>query len=215
MLEIELKFRASSRAPLDALRGAQTLGAATLGEPDIYDELDRYLDTADLRLAARRWACRLRSRRGTTIVSLKGPAQTAASSPSADAALHRRPELEGPATADADAAAWPASTARDRLLELTEGEKLIERVSLAQRRTEREVILDGTPAATLSLDHVRVLHDGEQRGELWSVELEQHAGAHVDFEAMARALAAVDGLAPDPLTKLEHALRLIRQAAAT
>jgi inorganic triphosphatase YgiF len=214
MLEVELKFRATGPEPLEALRGAATLGEAALGAPAAFDELDRYLDTADLRLAAQRWACRLRTREKTTIVSLKGPALAAAGSPSA-AALHRRPELEGPATADADATAWPASAARDRLLELTDGEPLIERLALAQRRTERDVILDGAPAATLSLDHVRVLRAGEQHGELWCVELEQHAGARVDLEGMARALAAVPGLAPDPLTKLEHALRLARLPAAT
>ncbi|HET8587109.1 MAG TPA: CYTH domain-containing protein [Candidatus Limnocylindria bacterium] len=213
MLEVELKFRAGGPDALQRLRVAPTLGPAMLGAPDTYDELDRYLDTADLRLAARRWACRLRTRRGDTIVSLKGPAEPTAGG---DAALHRRPELEGPATDRPDAADWPPSTARDRLLDLSDGKPLLERLSLAQRRTERDVLVDGASIGTLSLDHVQVWRDGRQRGELWCVELEQHADdGDADLHELAHALNGADGLVPDPLTKLEHALGLAPEAAAT
>ena len=58
------------------------------------DEVDRYLDTVDLRLATARWACRLRTREGRTIVSLKGPCGTCSGD-----ALHLRGEVEGPASA--------------------------------------------------------------------------------------------------------------------
>lgn len=212
MLEVELKFLAEGPRPLDRLARANTLGDAHLGEPETYDELDRYLDTAGLRLAAARWACRLRTSRGRTIVSLKGPSQPVSND---EDALHRRPELEGPATDQPAPPAWPRSAARDRLLDLSVGQPLVERLALAQRRTEREVVVDGSAVATLSLDHVRVVRHGQQRGELWSVELEQRAGATADLDALAAALRAVDGLAPDPLTKLEHALRLAGEPAAT
>lgn len=212
MLEVELKFVADGRAPLEQLTAATTLGHAALGRPHSYDELDRYLDTGDLRLASVRWACRLRTRRGETIVSLKGPAETARGT---DEGLHRRPELEGPATDQSDPVTWPPSAARDRLVEMTDRQPLVERLALAQRRTERDVDDGGTTVATLSLDHVRVLHHGEQRGELWSVELEQRGDAAADLERLAAALNAVAGLRPDPLTKLEHALRLVAEAAAT
>jgi inorganic triphosphatase YgiF len=208
MLEVELKFLARDSAPLERLATAVRLGHASLGPPETYDELDRYLDTEDGRLAAERWACRLRMRRGVTIISLKGPAQPHAGG---DPALHRRPEVEGPATAAIAPDEWPPSEARDRLLELSAGHRLVERLALAQRRTERSVAVDGRRIGLLSLDRVTVLHAGAELGRLCCVELES-AGA--DAEAivpLAANLAAIDGLAADRQTKLERALGMIER----
>jgi inorganic triphosphatase YgiF len=189
---------------------APTLGPAALDPARTFDELDRYLDTDDGRLAAARWACRLRTRDGRTLISLKGPAATVR--PGDPTALHRRPEVEGPATAAIDPAAWPPSEARERLLELTRGAPLVERLALAQRRTERAVRLDGERVGTLSLDRTDVLHASEPRGRLLVVELELTTDAVLaapSVDALAGALGALDGLEPDPSTKLELALQLV------
>ena len=95
-VEIELKYRARDDAVLARLAAAPALGPAVLDPPRTVDELDRYLDTADGRLAEARWACRLRTRDGRTVLSLKGPPDTELVTD--PAALHRRPEVEGPAT---------------------------------------------------------------------------------------------------------------------
>lgn len=205
-IEAELKFRAADERPLDSLAAAATLGPAELGPAHTADEVDRYLDTADLRLAAVYWACRLRSREGRMLVSLKGPAEHMAG-----ATLHLRPELEGPATPDPDPAEWPPSAARARLLEMTGDEPLIERLALAQRRTEREVREGHRRTGLLSMDRVRVLRGGMEVGRLLMVELELDPAAlaaGLDPRPLATALEAVRGLRPDPLTKLEHALRM-------
>ena len=170
-------------------------------------ELDRYLDTADLRLAAARWACRLRSREGRTIVSLKGPAEHAPGD-----LLHRRPELEGPADAGLQPERWPPSAARDRLVELTGGGALVERFSLAQERTERAVRVDAGQIGELSLDRVRVVHLQVEVGRMLVVELELDPGAlgaGLDPGPLALALGRVAGLVPDPASKLERALALL------
>lgn len=205
-IEAELKFRAGDELPLLSLGAAATLGTAELGEAHVVDEVDRYLDTADLRLSAVRWACRLRSREGRTVVSLKGPAEHVAG-----ATLHLRPELEGPATPEPDAAGWPPSAARARLLEMTGGEPLVERLALAQRRMEREVRDGRRRSGLLSMDRVRVLRAGAEIGQLLLVELELDPAAlaaGLDPRPLAAALQAIGGLLPDPLTKLEHALRM-------
>ncbi|MGZ6371759.1 MAG: CYTH domain-containing protein [Candidatus Limnocylindria bacterium] len=205
-LESELKYRADGEAPLIALASVPTLGPATLGPARTVDELDRYLDTASLRLAARSWACRLRTREGRTLVSLKGPAEHLPG-----AALHERREIEGPAMPERSAAGWPVSEARDRLLEMAGGEPLIERLAMAQQRTERAVLHQGAPTGILSLDRVRVVKDGREIGQLLLVELELDRAALADgFDpgSLASALANVTGLRADPLTKLEHALDL-------
>lgn len=205
-LEVELKFLAETDAPLRALEGAQRLGSAHLGQPDTFDELDRYLDTGDGRLAAEGWACRLRLRHGEWLVSLKG-ARRAAARP--DSVLHHRPELEGPASDQLDPAGWPASRARELLLAVAAGRPLAERLRLAQVRTEREVGVQGRPAGTLSLDRVTVLRDARQLGDLRAVELELHNADEALAEPLAEALRAIPGLVPDQLSKLEHALRML------
>ena len=205
-LESELKYRADDEAPLFALASAPTLGPATLGPARTIDELDRYLDTPGLRLAARRWACRLRTRQGRTFLSLKGPAEH-----ESGAAMHQRREIEGPATDDPQPAEWPASEARDRLVEMTDGEPLVERLTMAQRRTERAVVQGGAEAGLLTLDRVRVVHGGKEIGRLLMVELELDPAAladGLDPRPLAIALSSVIGLHRDPLSKLDHALDL-------
>ena len=206
-IEVESKFRAADRLTLQRLSTINRLGPASLGEARTSQEMDRYLDTADHRLSAEGWACRLRTRAGRTILSLKG---AAAARPGDQSEMHRRPEIEGSATAEIVPDAWPPSEARDRLLELTGGAHLEERLHLDQRRTERPVVVDGRRVATLSLDEVDVLNPaGESLGRLLVVELE-YAGTEreADLVAVAAALRAEPGLTPDPLTKLEHAGRL-------
>jgi inorganic triphosphatase YgiF len=211
-LESELKYRAETDAPLDALARATSIGPATLGPARAVEEVDRYLDTDEGRLSRAGWACRLRTREGRTILSLKGPGQHLAG-----AAIHRRLELEGPAGAGPEPSGWPASAARERLLELSGGAPLTEQMTLAQRRIEREVRLGDRRVGLLSLDRAQVLHDGRALGEMRVVELELDPTAlatGLDPASLERALEAVDGLTPDPASKLERALALIGEATA-
>lgn len=206
-IEVEAKCRADGREPLLELARVESLGGAALGPPRTVTEVDRYLDTADLRLAAARWACRLRSRGGEVRLSLKGPAQT---DPPADA-LHRRPEVEGPATDAAHPAAWPPSVARDHLEALSGGRPLLERFSLSQERTERSVRSGhDEPVGVLSLDVVDVVQAGVVRGRLHIVELELVADSdEAPVGAIIAALEDVPGIVRDPRTKLEYALRML------
>jgi len=202
--EVEAKFLATSAEPLDDLASREMLGSARLGTARTAEEVDRYLDTDDGRLASAGWACRLRSRDGRTHISLKGPpAETA------DGWHHRRPEEEGPATAQVDPDLWPASRARELLASLAAGRTLAEVLRLDQRRTEREVVIGSERIATLTLDRVSMVSGSSGLGELFVVELELDPaarGAERELDGLAAALDAVPGLAGDPRTKLEHAL---------
>ena len=206
-VEAELKYTARDERPLNQLAVVEALGPASLGPANTVRELDRYLDTADLRLEAVHWACRLRSREGRTILSLKGPAEHLRGE-----VLHRRAEVEGPAGPGLDPNAWAPSPARDNLAAMTGGAPLVERFALEQDRTERTVHLAADQVGGLSLDRVRVLHRGAEVGRMFVVELELDAAvADSDFDpgALATALSAVDGLLPDPASKLERALRML------
>ncbi|HET6379742.1 MAG TPA: CYTH domain-containing protein [candidate division Zixibacteria bacterium] len=209
-LELELKLQADGAEPLRALAGAERLGPATLDPPGAVDEVDRYLDDASGSLARARWACRLRVRDGRTLVSLKGPAQQRPGD-----AAHRRPELEGPATSDSDPSAWPPSEARQLLLRMVAPGSLRERVRLEQRRVERVARLDGRRIGMLSLDTVEVVHGDHRLGTLHIVELELDPGQpQAVVDTLAAALRSRPGLRPDPLSKLEHALGMLRPDAA-
>ena len=206
-LEIELKLRADDEAPLRHLASVPRLGPCELGPPREVAELDRYLDTPDARLAAARWACRLRTRDGSVRVSLKGPAEHELGD-----AVHRRPELEAPAMDDHDPLRWPASAARAQLLQLSGGRPLVERLSLRQRRTERLVSAE-RPVGVLSLDRVTVVAQGHERGRFLAVELELAGDAdEVLAGAVFAELRAIDGLAPEPQSKLELALAMLPAA---
>jgi len=213
-LETELKLSATGPAPLRRLAGLPRLGQMQLETGQTFLEMDRYLDTADGRLAAVKWACRLRRRSGTYLVSLKGP--PVAISDGMEGALHRRPEIEGPASASLDPDSWPSSSARRRLVEMTGGQPLREQFALRQRRTQRPVSDRDRSVGTLSLDSVLVLLRGEPAGHLWCVELElegRTATHHEDQAAsMLAELLAVGGLSVEPLTKLERAMVLLDRA---
>jgi inorganic triphosphatase YgiF len=206
--EIEAKFRADDDAPLTLLDQADALGPAELAPGRAVDEIDVYLDTERGDLAGARWACRLRSREGQIRVSLKGPAQAVG-----DAWLHRRPEVEGPATRDLDPAGWPPSEARDLVNHLRRGAALVERFTLRQRRVERRVRVGARELGTLTLDRAIVEHRGHPLGRLHVVELELHGASTPDDQRLlgelAAALDAVPGLVAEERTKLEHAVELI------
>lgn len=200
-IEAEARFAATDPAVLERLAAAANLRAARLGPPSTADELDRYLDTVDGRLSAARWACRLRSRRTMTRISLKGPAEHLEGD-----WVHRRPEVEGPATDDLDPDAWPESEARSLLRALTGGQPLIETIRLRQRRTERAVSLHGRSVGTLSLDRVTIERPETDARELFIVELElATAASEQDLSTISAALGSMDGLVPEPRSKLEHA----------
>jgi inorganic triphosphatase YgiF len=206
-VEVELKYLASGAEILERLAAEPSIGPAELGPPRTISEIDRYLDTRDGRLGAARWACRLRDREGSLRISLKGPPEAGAAG-----ALHRRPELEGPAKQGLDPSAWPPGDARSLLDELRAGEPLVERLRLRQTRTERTVMVGGEAIGTLTLDVVDVEADGRDGGRLFVVELEL-AGEGVDAETVLErlrpALEATPGLVPDDRTKLERALGML------
>lgn len=200
-VEVEARFRAHDRTTLERLSAVAGLGEVALGPARAATETDRYLDTADGRLAAAHWACRLRTRGADTRISLKGPPDHGSAG-----WLHRRPEVEGPASAVVDPREWPDSEARTLLMEISGGAPLAERLVLDQHRIERAVAALGR----LSLDAVVArLPDGTS-GEFFIVELELvPGGAETALPSLVEALVALEPrLAPEPMTKLELALTL-------
>ena len=70
---------------------------------------------------------------------------------------------------------------------------------------------DDGPLGTLSLDRVRVMHDGLERGRFLAVELELLSATPDErvTDELLGELQAIDGLLPEPRSKLERALDLL------
>jgi CHAD domain-containing protein len=201
-VEIELKYRVPDLARGERLLGADTLGPfrATGAAPSLQFE-DQYVDTRDGALARAGFAARLRHTRSTLIVSLKSLGL-------GSGALHRRSELEGPATRSLVAAEWPASPARSLILELAGDAPLEERLTIRQLRRKRRLV-SGVAIVELSLDEVDVLLRAEVVERFVELEAELVSGTEADLEPLRALLDGEQGLVPASMSKLQAAVEAI------
>ena len=205
-VEVELKYSVTDPAALERRLERDWLGGLAAGPWRTVEMIDRHLDTADGAVRRAGFAARLRRTGDVTVISLKGAAVNGSGG-----ALHRRPEIEGPASEGLDPTAWPASEARERLLALTGPRPLEVRFTLRQTRRERDLRgADGW--AVLSLDAVGVEAAGQSLGDLRILEVESKGGSEAILTGVARELAAEPALAPETRTKAALADELLARA---
>lgn len=200
-MEIEAKYTVSS-ADLETLATVSQLGVYTLAPapaPELQE--NTYYDTADGRLAAARYGLRVRRTGERSLITLKGPADVGHDG------VHRRAEFEFPG-ASPDPRTWPDGVARDLALALTGGAPLLPRVLIRTERRVLHIMRDGALVAELCLDR-GVMQSGARERPFTEVEIElREAGTAADLSALARELAALVALTPEPRSKLERALAL-------
>lgn len=204
-VEIELKYSVADRAIGEGLVNGDALGTfSTRGPSHSAQHEDRYLDTADGALARAGFVARLRSTAAGTMVSVKSTA-------SSDGALHRRDEIEGPATRAAQPADWPSSAARSLILELCGDAPLVELVTVRQLRRRRDLVAPGGQAAVeLSLDEVDVINRGRVVDRFVELELELTRGSEADLIPLQALLDQLAGLQPSTTSKFERALAALQ-----
>ncbi len=211
-VEVELKYRVLDQAALERLLDTEWLGEQATGSWRTVDLEDRYLDTADGALARAGFAARLRREGEATMLTLKSRTH----GEGRGGALFRRSELEAPAGEGLDPAAWPASEARRRLVQLAGEAPLRVRFTLRQLRRERE--LRGSDGwAILSLDEVHVLAADRELGGGTFLELEARGGSERLLEDVAALLEASGTVTPEGRSKEVLAAELLaahRPAAA-
>lgn len=212
--EVELKYRvadpAAFRAWLEDEGTLRSLGGSWMGTWRELQLEDRYLDTADGRLATAGYAARLRASQEGVLLGLKSLATFG----DGRAALHRRREEEGAASDDLDPVGWPPSPARSLLLELTGDGQLGLRSSIRQHRRERDLRLGGGSTVQLSLQEAEVVHGGRTLGRQDALEVELRDGGEGGLDELARALEASGLLEVDPRSKEAWARDLIGAADA-
>ena len=203
-VEVELKYRMSDVEPGQRLLAADELaGLIALGPPTDLHVEDRYLDTPDAALAEAGYAGRLRSSEAGTIITLKGLRRT-----DGGGAAHRREELEGAADASLPPAEWPASAARDRVVEIVGDQPLQDLVTVRQVRHQRLFGVDGA-IVELSLDDVEVVADGRVIDHFAELEAELREGDESVLGPLAALLGEADGLAPSTTSKLKRAMAAV------
>jgi CHAD domain-containing protein len=206
-MEVELKYQIADLAIGERLLAADRLGGfVPVGEIRVAEQVDTYLDTQDRSLEARRIGVRLRAEDGGTTLTIKSPG-------SVDGAYRRREELEGPAQPDTPPASWPASDARDRLLELIGDRPLHEVVTIRQFRRKRDFATDEA-AVELSLDEARIIVDGRTVERFTELEAELTRGPETALGPLLGLLDGRPGLSPTVESKLARAMAAAAAARA-
>ena len=198
-MEVEAKFAVPDRRTFLRLAALRSPSAYTLVDTRSVQVADQYLDTADGRLYAADYSCRLRREPEKVIATLKGLGD-------AGGAVHQRDEqeVELPAWAP-DPAAWPAGPARDLALRLTSGAPLQPLFELKQIRTRSEVMDGPRHVAEWSLDAVTV-PVGEHPVHYYELEVElKDAGTEDDLQAIAAELSGRWRLSPQARSKFQRA----------
>jgi triphosphatase len=206
-VEIELKYRVADGEVGDRILGDDRLGELkALGAVREAHHQDRYFDTETRALESAGYAARLRETDDGTLVTVK-------SLPTASGAMHRREELEAPATADLDPGLWPPSDARDLVLDLAGGAQLVELVRIRQTRRRRDF---GDPETTVevSLDDVEVVRGDSVVDQFRELEVELASGPEAGLEGLAGLLAGLPGLTASRASKLGVALAAIASAGS-
>ncbi len=205
-IETELKFEVRDPKAIRKLLGGDDLdGLPATGPLATIEVEDRYVDTEGRALEAAGRVARLRTSGDATLVTVKSLAVAT------DGPVHRREEIEGPASLELPPAEWPASDARSIVLELAGDAPLAELVTIHQRRQVRPFGDDGV-SIEVSLDRVSVLRHGRAISRFVELEAELRSGDEARLAALGTHLATVAPLAPARQSKLQRALAAIERA---
>ena len=202
-IEVEAKFRVGAPGAADRYLVAPELGQFKSDGPvrSVRVE-DRYVDSPVWSMAQAGFAARLRKAAGRVEINLKALGDS-------DDGLQRRREIEGPADGGLVPAAWPASKARNLVLELCGEADLVELVTIRQlRRVRRMRAADSK--AELSVDEVQVLADGRVLDSFEEMEVELRTGSEAALVALAKLLEGDSNLLPLSTSKFERAVGAVQ-----
>ncbi len=207
-MEIEAKFALPNRQTYRDLLRLRALAGFTLIPTAAVHITDRYFDTADSRLLAAGYTCRLRTEGALVLATLKGLG-------GARGAVHHRDEQEVQLVAwTPEVAVWPASSARDLAQKLTGGMPLQPLFDLEQHRSRADVMDEARRVAELSLDAVRATV-GRRPALYYELEVElKPEGTETDLATVVQELRTIYNLTPEPRSKFERALETLQGRGA-
>lgn len=202
-MEIELKYRIEDSSIFATLLALQTLGSYTLdANQPVEEQRNTYYDTADKRLQKAHYGMRIRTVGDRSIATLKGPRIGSGE-------LHQRQEWEIAAT-NPDPATWEPSEARTQALALLQNEPVVPTLTIQTTRHIILVLQNQRHIAEICLDK-GVIHASDQSKPLCELEVELLSdGTKDDLDAIVIALQNYVVLIPEPRSKLEQGLALIK-----
>ncbi len=200
-IEVEAKFAIPDRPAFERLLAMETLAGLRMGPRSVREVTDHYLDTSDWALVAAGYACRVRERDETRVLTLKSFGESAE-------AIKQRDEHEAVLDPDApmaDTTHWPAGSARNLVREAV-GERPLEiRLTLQQIRHAYPLLDGERPVVELSLDKVFFgKHD-----PVYELEVELlPTGAIAELEGIIKTLEEKWTLLSVSLSKFEQGLQM-------
>lgn len=195
--EVELKYAVDDPDAIVALLDDQLPPADGEAGWQTVELTDTYIDTAERALARAGYGARLRRTGSRTTVGLKSDVEV-------DGALVWRAEIEGPATAALDPAAWPDSEAKRLICRLAGSAPLVDRFVLRQQRRQRRV-----GGVELSVDAVSVRHGRREVGRLSELEVEKKSGRRAELRRLARTIERSGLARAEPRSKMELAAVMV------
>jgi inorganic triphosphatase YgiF len=198
-VETEAKFLVRDHVGFQDLKRLSTLGVFILRDDGVDRVRDLYMDTADRKLIAMGYACRLRERDCEYFITVKSLA-------SGEGELQTRTEHEERISDPAHATRpelWPDGPARELATRIGRGVVLGTLCELRQDRWRRAVIRRGVqrPLFEMSLDEVKL------PDLLYCLEIELlPEGSLEELAELAALLRKTVPLQADRKSKLEHAL---------
>lgn len=207
-IEVEAKFAVPDRAAFERLLAAEALTGFVMGPRTVREVTDHYLDTREWALLAAGYACRVREREETRVLTLKSFGATGE-------AIKQRDEHEAVLDPEApltDVGQWPVGSARTLVREAIGDRPLAVQLTLEQVRHVYPLLDGDRPVVELSLDKV---YFGEHE-PIFELEVELlPTGAIAELEQIIKALEARWTLLSVSLSKFEQGLQMQGVAAAS
>lgn len=207
-MEVEAKFAITGKLNPKLLDDLDVRPYSLRGA-GIEDHVDTLLDTPDRRITDQMHALRVRAADSGLTLTFKGPNTGAGE-------VHMRQEWEAPLTPPLrlDPASWPEPIA-SQVRQLIGNEALAPMLHVAVERRLWQVRRGARVIGELALDTGAILAAG-RREPIHELELElKGAGARTDLDHLRGLLSAQLPLAPEPRSKLQRGLALLRHARWT
>jgi len=201
-MEVEAKFSLPDQEYLHRLHVTTRLAGFPLAKGQTKVVHDTYMDTPERKILAGGYACRFRQEADGLRITLKGIG-------GAFGAIHKREEMELILPAVQPIEEWPTCPLREKMFQLSNGERINPLFEMHQTRVIRSVRQLGQTIAELSLDDVHVTA-GSNEQSYYELEVElKPLGNEGQLTAIAEALQQKWQLRPEHLSKFERALILL------
>ncbi len=200
-IEIEAKFAVPGRPAFERLLATKAVAGFAVGRRTVRQVTDHYLDTDDWSLLAAGYACRVRERESTQVLTVKSFGRTAG-------VIKQRNECEtvlDSGESVVDTAQWPAGAAKALVSEAIGNRPLSVRLSLEQVRHAYPVMDGDRPVVELSLD--KVLFGSHEPVYELEVEL-LPTGSLAELQEIIATLEETWTLLTVSLSKFEQGLQM-------